>query len=65
MKDKVKIECDKFEMGIIINALNEFRNSKLKENADVDLINDLLLKVVNIYDKKYPKIQMIKKDYAR
>lgn len=66
MKDRIKIEFDKYELGIIINALNEFktlklRNSNIEQNAIgfnysdnndlVQPINDLLIKVIDSQEK--------------
>lgn len=32
MKEEIKVlELDKYELGILINALNEFRNKMIKE----------------------------------
>ena len=53
MKEIVKIlELDKFEIGIIINALNEFRNKLLKEDRDSDPVDEVLLKVLDAPEKK-------------
>ena len=30
----MKVELDKYEIGVIINALHEFRNAKIKEERD-------------------------------
>ena len=33
MKEEIKVlEMDKYEMNLLINALNEFRNIKIQEN---------------------------------
>ncbi|MDO5002757.1 MAG: hypothetical protein Q4E39_00815 [bacterium] len=71
MKDKARLDLDKYELGIIINALNEFKNNKLKnndieqntigfsysDNSDiVQPINELLLKAIDAQEKiKTPK----------
>lgn len=66
MKDYYKLELDKYELGIIINALNEFRTlliNKDKENENPDKIvfdeisltspvDDLLLKVIDTSEKR-------------
>ena len=52
---KEKMELDKYEIGIIINALNSFRNAKINEGLDensLTSVNDLLLKLIDFYDKK-------------
>lgn len=52
MKDKIKIELDKYEMGIVINALNSLRNSIKEEKGDTTDVDDILLKIINENDKK-------------
>ena len=53
VKDKVKlIELDKYEHGILINALNEFRNKNLKLQHETGPIEELMLKVINAPEKK-------------
>ena len=50
MRETVKVlELDKYEIGIIINALNEFRNRLLREKEDTSPVDELLLRLV---DKK-------------
>lgn len=39
------IKLDKYDYKLIINALNEFRNMKIKENIDTEIIDDLLMKL--------------------
>lgn len=66
MKDYYKLELDKYELGIMINALNEFRNSlkqkeKLENNSNefvfygesiTSPVDNLLLKVIDVSEKK-------------
>ena len=52
MKDKVKIELDKYEMGLIINSLNNFRNIVLKDKGDTTDINNILLKLIEESNKR-------------
>ena len=53
MKDVYKIlELDKYELGIIINALNEFRNKLIKEQNETDFVDEVLLKVLDAPEKK-------------
>ncbi len=52
-KDILKlIEVDKTEYGILINALNEFRNKLLKEEQDTELVDEFLLKVLDAPENK-------------
>lgn len=52
MKDVKVLELDKYEYGIIINALNEFRNKLLEEEKDSEAVDEVLLKVLDAPDKK-------------
>ena len=53
MKDVYKIlELDKYELGIIINALNEFRNKLIREEQDTELVDEFLLKVLDAPENK-------------
>ena len=37
MKDEIKVlELDKYELGILINALNEFRNKLIQEGKETE-----------------------------
>lgn len=47
----MKVELDKYEIGVIINALHEFRNAKIKEDTNTDAIDDLYLKFAKVYEK--------------
>ena len=49
---KIKVNMDKYELRIIINALNEFRNKLIRENRETDAIDELLLKYIDILEKK-------------
>ena len=52
-KDILKIiEVDKTEYGILINALNEFRNKLIREEQDTELVDELLLKVLDAPENK-------------
>ncbi|MBR2784710.1 MAG: hypothetical protein IKD74_01810 [Clostridia bacterium] len=46
------LELDKLEHGILINALNEFRNKLLREGQDTEFVDELLLKVLDAPEKK-------------
>ena len=53
MNEGIKVlELDKYELGILINALNEFRNMLLKENRITDPVDELLIKSINAPEKK-------------
>ena len=43
MKDVYKIlELDKYEIGLIINALNDFRNKLINEQSETDFVDEVL-----------------------
>ena len=53
MKEIVRIlELNSFDYGIMINALNEFRNKLIREEQDTIVVDDLLLKVLDAPEKK-------------
>ncbi len=53
MREIVNIlELNKYEKGIIINALNDFRNKLLNTNEDTEPIEEVLLKVIDAPEKK-------------
>ena len=53
MKDVFKIlELDKYELGIIINALNELRTKVIQEQRDTDAVDEVLLKALDAPEKK-------------
>ena len=55
MRETVKVlELDKYEIGIIINALNEFRNRLLREKEDTEPVDEVLLKAIDAPEKKRP-----------
>ena len=57
MKEVRVLELDKYEYGIIVNALNEFRNNLIKEERETSAVDELLLKILETPLKKrmFPK----------
>lgn len=45
MEEKRIAILDRYEYGLILNALNTFRNKVAKENVDVESIDELILKL--------------------
>lgn len=41
------ITIDNYDYKLIINALNEFRNAKLQENIDTEIIEKLLINLLH------------------
>ena len=52
MEEKHEVEFDSYERGIVINALNHFRNDLLEELKDSSSVDDVLLKVIRAKGKR-------------
>lgn len=52
MEETRTITLDKYDYKLILNALDEFRNMKIKENIDVDIIDKLIIKIINAPTKR-------------
>lgn len=52
MKHVIVIDLDYEEKGIMINALNEFRNKLLEMKIDTEPVDCLLLKLLDAPEKK-------------
>ena len=50
---KYYIVFDEYERGIIINALNDKRNTLIKEGRYTDAVDEVLLKVINAKQKRF------------
>ncbi|MDD3453668.1 MAG: hypothetical protein PHN42_05310 [Bacilli bacterium] len=48
---KFKLKLDIYELKIIINSLNEMRNKLLSQSEETFVIDELLLKYINILEK--------------
>ncbi|MEG1513366.1 MAG: hypothetical protein RSD95_00615 [Clostridia bacterium] len=53
--EKRILEMDYHEHGVILNALNEYRNDKLDEGMTTDLIDEVLLKAIDAPSVRRPK----------
>ncbi len=47
MEEQRIIIFNKYEYGLIINALNEFRTKLIQENKSTEVVNELLIKLLN------------------
>lgn len=45
--EKRTLEVNHHEHGVLLNALNEYRNGKLAEGYTTDIIDEVLLKVID------------------
>lgn len=46
-----KIKLDNFELKVIINSLNDLRNKLIAEEQDFEIVDNLLLKYINVLNK--------------
>jgi hypothetical protein len=66
MKEEIKVlELDKYELGILINALNEFRNKMIKEGKDTEYVDEVLLRAIDAPPKKKVLIRSMRRDEYR
>lgn len=66
MKEEIKVlELDKYELGILINALNEFRNKMIKEGKDTEYVDEVLLRVIDAPPKKKVLTRSMRRDEYR
>lgn len=59
MEEQRIIILNKYEYGLMINALNEFRTKLIKENKSTELVNELLLRLLNIPVRKKSIFQRV------
>ena len=50
--EKRVLTLDRYEHGVVINALNEMRNDLLEEERPTDRVDEVLLKVIDAPTKK-------------
>ena len=46
-EEKRVLELDKYEHGVVINALNEMRNDLIGEKRPTDIVDEVLLKAID------------------
>lgn len=51
-EDKRVLTLDKYEHGVVVNALNEMRNDLLEELRSTDIVDEVLLKAIEAPTKK-------------
>jgi hypothetical protein len=52
MEEKRVLTLDKYEQGIVINALNGFRNDLIEDKRPTDAVDDVLIKAIDAPTKK-------------
>ena len=50
--EKRVLTLDRYEQGVVVNALNEMRNDLLEEERPTDIVDEVLLKVIDAPAKK-------------
>lgn len=66
MRETIKVlELDKYEIGIIINALNELRNRLLNAKEDTEPVDEVLLKTIDAPEKKRTLVKCLTRDERR
>ena len=51
-QEKRVLTLDRYEHGVVINALNEMRNDLLEEERPTDIVDEVLLKALDAPRKK-------------
>lgn len=51
-EEKRVLTLDRYEHGVVVNALNELRNDLLKEQRSTDIVDEVLLKAIDAPTKK-------------
>ena len=54
MEKKRYITLDNSEWKIVINALNDLRNSLIQQGRYTDVVDDIMIKVINAKPKSKP-----------
>ena len=52
MGEKRIMELDRYEHGVVINALNEMRNDLIEEKRPTDIVDEVLLKAIDAPTRK-------------
>ena len=59
-EEKRVLTLDRYEHGVVINALNEMRNDLIEEDRPTDIVDEVLLKTIDA-----PTKQVRSRDEAR
>lgn len=46
-----KIKLDNYELKLIIYSLNELRSNLVAENKDFEIVDEVLMKYINVLNK--------------
>ena len=50
--EKRILKLDRYEHGVVINALNEMRNDLIEEKRPTDIVDEVLLKAIDAPTRK-------------
>ena len=50
-EEKRVLELDKYEHGVVINALNDMRNDLIGEERPTDIVDEVLVKTIDAPSK--------------
>lgn len=51
-EEKRVLTLDRYEHGVVINALNDMRNDLIEEERSTDIVDEVLLKAIDAPTKK-------------
>ena len=52
MEKKYRLELDGYEYRIVVNALNDLRNSLIQQGRYTDAVDDIMIKVIDNKPKR-------------
>ncbi len=64
-EEKYYLDLDKYEHGVIIKSLSDFRNDLIEENRSTDIVDELILKTADAPKKKFKVIEKVVQNEAR
>ena len=47
----IMLKLDKYDYGLILNALNDKRNQLIQEKEDTEIYDNVLLKLIDAFEK--------------
>ena len=54
---QLQMALDKYEVGLVINALNEMRNKQIARDEDTTFIDEVLIRIIDTpFKKKHVKV---------
>ena len=56
--EKYYIALDDFERRVVVNCMNEMRNSLIKEGKCTEVLDEVLLKIIRSKQKKFKVVYL-------